>query len=64
MILGYSRYKYIELTLDKTQNTVFECILNACSTFGGLPHEVLFDNMATVVDRTASTYRSVYLIFI
>lgn len=33
MILGYSRYKYIELTLDKTQDTLFECILHACKSF-------------------------------
>ena len=34
MILGYSRYKYIELTLDKTQDTLFECIMHACKAFG------------------------------
>ena len=61
MILGYSRYKYIELTLDKTQDTLFECIMHACNSFGGVPHEVLFDNMATVVDRLASTYRAVVI---
>ena len=61
MILGYSRYKYIELTLDKTQDTLFECIMHACKEFGGVPHEVLFDNMATVVDRTSSTYRIVVI---
>lgn len=61
MILGYSRYKYIELTLDKTQDTLFECILHAFNEFGGVPHEVLFDNMATVVDRVSSTYRSVVI---
>lgn len=33
MILGYSRYKYIELTLDKTQDTLFECIIHACKAF-------------------------------
>ena len=33
MILGYSRFKYIELTLDKTQDTLFECILHACNSF-------------------------------
>jgi len=61
MILGFSRYKYIELTLDKTQNTLFECILHACNAFGGVPHEILFDNMSTVVDRAASTFRSVVI---
>ena len=29
--------------------------------FGGVPHEVLFDNMATVVDRLASTYKTVVI---
>ena len=33
MVLGYSRYKYIELTLDKTQDTLFECIMHACKAF-------------------------------
>ena len=33
MILGYSRYKYIELTLDKSQDTLFECIMHACKAF-------------------------------
>ena len=61
MILGYSRYKYIELTLDRTQDTLFECIMHACKAFGGVPHEVLFDNMATVIDRLASTYRTIVI---
>ena len=29
--------------------------------FGGVPHEILFDNMATVVDRLSSTYRAVVI---
>ena len=61
MILGYSRYKYIELTLNKTQDTLFECIMHACSDFKGVPHEILFDNMPTVVDRASSTYRTVVI---
>lgn len=61
MILGYSRYKYIELTLDKSQDTLFECIIHGCKAFGGIPHEILFDNMATVVDRSSSTYRTVVI---
>ena len=28
---------------------------------GGVPHEILFDNMATVVDRLSSTYRAVVI---
>lgn len=61
MVLGFSRYKYIELTLDKTQDTLFECMLHAFSQFNGVPHEILFDNMATVVDRDKSNFRTVVI---
>ena len=55
-ILGYSRYKYIELTLDRTQATLFRCLSNAIRYFGGTPHEFLFDNMRTVVDRSRTQF--------
>lgn len=56
MVLGFSRTKYIELTLDKTQNTLFECMINGFKYFGGVPKEIIFDNMKTVVDRSRSNY--------
>lgn len=55
MILGYSRYKYIELTSDKTQNTLFRCMVGAFEYFNGCPREILFDNMRTVVDKARTT---------
>lgn len=56
VILGYSRLKYIELTVDKTQPTVFQGLVNAFKFFGGVPKEILFDNMKTVVDHSKSEY--------
>lgn len=55
-ILGYSRLKYIELTTDKTQPTLFRCLTNAIKYFGGTPQEFLFDNMRTVVDQSRTQY--------
>lgn len=55
-ILGYSRLKYIELTLDKTQPTLFRCLTNAFRYFGGTPKELLFDNMKTVVDHSRTQF--------
>lgn len=57
MILGYSRYKFIKLTTDRNQKTLFECMVAAFSYFCGCPEEILFDNMRTVVDnaRTSTT---------
>lgn len=56
VILGYSRLKYIELTVDKTQPTVFQGLVNAFKFFGRVPKEILFDNMKTVVDHSKSEY--------
>lgn len=61
MVLGYSRLKFVKLTSDKKQKTLFECMFEAFKYFQGIPHEVLFDNMKTVVDRSKSTYKNVVL---
>lgn len=56
-ILGYSRMKYLELTFDRTQPTVFQCLVNAFEYCGnGIPQEIWFDNMKTVVDRSKSQF--------
>lgn len=59
--LSYSRHKYLEATLDKEQNTLFKCLINAFKYTGGVPKTILFDNMKTVVDRSRSEFRKVVL---
>ncbi len=54
IVLGFSRMKYIELTLDKTQSTFENALIHAFEYFGGTTEEILFDNMKTVVDHTKS----------
>lgn len=61
MVLGYSRTKFLKLTSDKTQKTLFECMNEAFKYFGGVPKEIVFDNMATVVDRANSRIGNVKL---
>ena len=61
MILGYSRKKFIKLTFDKSQQTLFECMSQAFEFFGGTTKEFLFDNMKTVVDQAKSNYHSVVI---
>ena len=48
-ILSYSKYKYIELTINRTQPTLFRCMTNCFKALGGVPEEIWFDNMKTVV---------------
>lgn len=54
MVLGYSRLKFLKLTSDRTQKTLFSCMNAAFEYFKGVPREILFDNMPTVVDRANS----------
>ena len=61
IILGYSRKKFIKLTFDRSQQTLFECMTAAFDFFGGTPKEILFDNMKTVVDQAKSNYHSVVI---
>lgn len=56
MVLGYSRYKFLMITSDRTQETLFNCMVSAFKHFGGVPHEILFDNMKTVVDHAKSSF--------
>lgn len=61
MILGYSRMKFIKLTFDRTQKTLFECMTAAFDYFKGTTEEILFDNMKTVVDHTKSDFYNVVI---
>ena len=61
IVLGNSRYKYIELTFDQTQLTLFNCLTNSFKYFGGITEEILFDNMKTIVDRAKSDFTEVVI---
>lgn len=61
MTLGYSRMKFVKLTFDRTQTTLFECLTSAFEFFGGVTDEILFDNMKTVVDHAKSNFSNVVI---
>jgi transposase len=50
-ILGYSRRQYIELVEDKTQMSLFECLVHAFIYFDGVAREIKSDNQKVCVDR-------------
>ena len=49
--LGYSRYPIFTYKLYKTRQDVFDCLIASFKATGGVPKEILFDNMSSVVDR-------------
>ena len=53
MVLGYSRAKYVEFTLDTTTPTFIKCHNNAFAYYRGCPKEILYDNTKNVVIRRA-----------
>jgi len=49
MRLHYSKKFYARLTIDKKRDELKTCIIEALEYFGGIPREVWFDNMTTVM---------------
>ena len=45
-----SRYPIFTYKLYKTRQDVFDCLIASFKATGGVPREILFDNMASVVD--------------
>ncbi len=50
-ILNYSRRQYIEVVKDKTQATLFKCLINTFIYFDGVPKEIKSDNQKACVDH-------------
>ena len=47
-VLKFSRYSYLELSVQKRYDDVARGLINGFLKFGGVPKELLFDNMSTV----------------
>ena len=50
LLLSYSRYRVYRLSISKTQDVLFNFLDGAFETFGGVPEEIVTDNMSTVMD--------------
>lgn len=56
LILSYSRYRVYRLSLTKTQDILFHYMDEAFSVFGGVPQEIVTDNMKTVMEVARTEY--------
>ncbi len=56
LILSYSRFRGFKLSLDKTQDVLLSFLDESFETFGGVPKELLTDNMKTVMDEARTNY--------
>lgn len=53
LTLKFSRFSYLEISIQKRYEDVQRCLINGFMKFGGVPKEVLFDNMPTVANTQA-----------
>ena len=50
LLLSYSRFRVYRLSISKTQDILFNFLDGAFEVFGGVPQEIVTDNMSTVMD--------------
>ena len=50
LTLKFSRYSHLELSIQKRYDDVARGLINGFIKFGGVPKELLFDNMSTVAN--------------
>lgn len=55
--LSYSRYNALVYSKSREQDALHRCLISALHKFGGVPKEILFDNMTTAATITKSGKR-------
>lgn len=58
VLLSYSRYRYYGLSLTKSQDVLLNHLNNAFINFGGVPRNLVTDNMKTVMDEPRTEHSS------
>ncbi len=56
LLLSYSRFRVYYLSLTKTQDILLSFLDSAFEVFGGVPDEIVTDNMKTVMDNPRTAY--------
>lgn len=60
MVLAYSRALYVEFTTSTDMGTFLRCHINAFRFFGGVPREIVYDNLKSVVKERDDQGRPVF----
>ncbi len=55
--LSFSRESYLELSIQKKIEDVYRGLINSFEVFGGVPQEIVFDNMSTVANTRVKPKR-------
>lgn len=58
LLLSNSRFRAYHLSISKSQSVLLSFLTEAFETFGGVPREILTDNMKTVMDEARTEYNA------
>ncbi len=56
LLMSYSRFRVYRLSIEKTQDILLSFLNESFEILGGVPHELLTDNMKTVMDAPRTQY--------
>ena len=56
LLMSYSRFRIYHLSILKTQEVLFNFLTKSFEMLGGVPKEILTDNMTTVMDEARTEY--------
>jgi transcriptional regulator with XRE-family HTH domain len=56
LLLSHSRFRAFHLSVSKSQSVLLSFLTEAFEAFGGVPSEILTDNMKTVMDDARTEY--------
>lgn len=62
-VLSASRMHKFTYSITKTEADVIRCLINSFRYYGGVPQEILIDNMSSVVNPNTKKIRSTFLQF-
>ncbi|MBU6038121.1 IS21 family transposase, partial [Staphylococcus aureus] len=51
LLLPYSRFVIMQVTMNKSSDVLFNLLTQAFELMGGVPNELVTDNMKTVMDQ-------------
>jgi len=56
LLLSYSRFRFYHMSITRSQAVLLSFLTEAFEKLGGVPHELLTDNMKTVMDEARTPY--------
>ena len=57
LLLFYSCYRIYQVSLSKSQDVLFSLLDQTFEAFGGVPNEIVTDNMKTIMDEARTAYK-------